>query len=961
MMTGIRPQPRWKPVARAMLAMACAWVMSGQTAAPSEPAKPLPATPIEEDAEISGTRLELRVLADEGGRIDRFRLKNGTANMTGAQGLLIEGFGTPSRYAPARQVDAKLEAVDDPSGRPVLRYSYLCEGPNIDGLQVTRIMEPFPDETGMRVTWTVRNTGDEAQWLAPWTGADVLPGAAARAGDHMDLATDHGVVRVSRTGYHLAVRNWIAATDPEARETLYAVFHADQLHAFLVLWDEKSVQRGFQASMCPLMLRPGDTWSTTYRLAMVRGLTHVNFATDELAVQLDYTPGQLVALIAATRDLPNAEIEARVVAENGRVWKLPRKQFNANPDKLIRCTYPWDAPADGAYDFLARIYLDGKPFPLGADTGSPHGGIDTRFDVGSPSGRPMEAWTDAPYLLERKPATRTARLAFSGQHEVWIVPPVEKIFAEDTFTPDGPANPSITLRLARGEAEGFQLCLRPMTRDWIRPALDVTPLVREGGTERIEPGDVSLRVVGYVPVRIPSHYEGPTGHWPDPLLPGPPKVAERGRNTTLWITLRARRDLPPGEYRGVWRLTGQDEPDRELPVAVRVYPVELPVTPALKTDFGFSEGTALRESRKRGGSLAADRLVDAYVRDAFDHRVTLREPLAFPAPGPGLGEALARYAPRAKAMLASGATQLAVPAPFADAPDQLRVIQEFVKREGLAGRVFCPLAYEPEPPAWDRLRQSLDQWNAIAPDIPTMVSAIGLEPFLPDTAAWWCAHTQMMDAPPAAAILRRVADGRETWWYLSHLPARPYANFFVDYTAVEHRILFWQAWAAGIRGLQYWCVNYVPDGDDPYDTVVDTTPVNGDGLLVYPGAEGPVPSVRWEIIRDGIEDYDLLVLFSAQRRRVAEAGGVDLLARADQLANLSGLFTSMVTFTRDPAPLLQRREALLEWLADADRFLRQPRPEPVALPAEPPASKASPVLPESPGSGPSRNFGPRSR
>ncbi|HPU96360.1 MAG TPA: DUF4091 domain-containing protein [Candidatus Hydrogenedentes bacterium] len=943
------------PYARSLAATGM--LLLAGVAAAQESALPS-ASVIEEDAEISGSRLELRVLADEGGRIDRFRLKNGTSNMTGAQGLLIEGFGTPSRYVPARQVDARLEAVDDPSGRPVLRYSYLCEGPNIDGLQAVRVMEPFPDETGMRVTWTVKNTGSEAQWLAPWVGADVLPGAAARPGDHMDLATDRGIARVNRTGYHLAVRNWIAATDPEARETFYAVFHADQLHAFLVLWDERSVQRGFQASMCPLMLRPGDTWSTTYRLAMVRGLTHVNFATDELAVQLDYASGQLVALLAATRELRNAEIEARVVAENGRVWKLPRKRFDANPDKLIRCTYDWEAPGEGAYDFLARIYLDGRPFPLGADTGSPHGGIDARFDVGTPSGRLMEAWTDAPYLLERKLATHTAQRAFSNGHDVWILPALQKIFAEDRFSPDGPVRSTVTLHMARGERESFQLCLSPGQRDWIRPSLETAPLTREGGTEQILPGDVAVYTVGYVPVRIPSHYEGPTGRWPDPLLPGPPAVAERGRNTTLWVTVQARRELPQGEYRGVWKLTGQDEPDRELLVIARVYPVELPVTPALKTDFGFSEGVALRESRKRNGTLHPDALVSAYVRDALAHRVTLREPLAFPAPGPGLGEALERYASRAKEILAAGATQLAVPSLYADAPDQLRAVQEFVRREGLQGRVFCPFAYEPEPPAWDRIRQALDQWNAVAPDIPAQVSAIGLEPFLPDNAAWWCVHTQMMDAPPAGAILQRIADGRETWWYLSHLPARPYANLFVDFTAVEHRILFWQAWAAGIRGLQYWCINYVPDGDDPFNSVVDATPVNGDGLLVYPGTDGPIPSIRWEILRDGIEDYDLLVRFAAERRRLEALEGVprSLVDRAGQLANLSALFTSMVTFSRNPDPLLKRRIELLEWLADAARVNRQIQLQPVSPPAEsPPSVPASTPAPEK-RTGPSRNF-----
>ena len=43
--------------------------------------------------------------------------------------------------------------------------------------------------------------------------------------------------------------------------------------------------------------------------------------------------------------------------------------------------------------------------------------------------------------------------------------------------------------------------------------------------------------------------------------------------------------------------------------------------------------------------------------------------------------------------------------------------------------------------------------------------------------------------------------------------------------------------------------------------------VNGDGILIYPGANGPLPSIRLENIRDGIEDFELLHAVGVERCR----------------------------------------------------------------------------------------------
>jgi hypothetical protein len=39
---------------------------------------------------------------------------------------------------------------------------------------------------------------------------------------------------------------------------------------------------------------------------------------------------------------------------------------------------------------------------------------------------------------------------------------------------------------------------------------------------------------------------------------------------------------------------------------------------------------------------------------------------------------------------------------------------------------------------------------------------------------------------------------------------------------------------------------------------------SGDGLYIYPGAYGPLSSIRWEALRDGLEDAELLLAAAAE-------------------------------------------------------------------------------------------------
>ncbi|RKY73536.1 MAG: hypothetical protein DRQ14_03995, partial [Candidatus Latescibacterota bacterium] len=92
---------------------------------------------------------------------------------------------------------------------------------------------------------------------------------------------------------------------------------------------------------------------------------------------------------------------------------------------------------------------------------------------------------------------------------------------------------------------------------------------------------------------------------------------------------------------------------------------------------------------------------------------------------------------------------------------------------------------------------------------------------------------------------------------------------------------------------------------------------NGDGSLFYPGPEGPVPSVRSELIRDGIEDYEYFYLL----RDAISRKGVDpeLKAEGERLLDLKEVCPSFTEYTHDPEVLEARRRKVGELLERLNR------------------------------------------
>ena len=160
---------------------------------------------------------------------------------------------------------------------------------------------------------------------------------------------------------------------------------------------------------------------------------------------------------------------------------------------------------------------------------------------------------------------------------------------------------------------------------------------------------------------------------------------------------------------------------------------------------------------------------------------------------------------------------------------------------------------------------------------------------------------------------------------------------FIDHPGTELRLWPWQSWQYGVQGILIWATTYWTSGSafpppkvqDPWTDPMSwsndagATFGNGDGRLLYPPDRdpvagkppvlgGPVDSIRWEMLRDGIQDYEYLYMLR-QKVEAAQSRGdrsATVNAAAALLSVPPEITSDMTTFTSDPRVLLTQREKI---------------------------------------------------
>jgi len=169
-----------------------------------------------------------------------------------------------------------------------------------------------------------------------------------------------------------------------------------------------------------------------------------------------------------------------------------------------------------------------------------------------------------------------------------------------------------------------------------------------------------------------------------------------------------------------------------------------------------------------------------------------------------------------------------------------------------------------------------------------------------------------------------AAHGKELWTYVAG-PTRPYPNLNLDVRAVDYRILPWLCWKFKIKGLLYWSVNWWVKVN-PWESAMTFTNQNGNGCLYYPGKAGPVGSIRLEVLRDGLEDYEFFYLLAENTRRLREAdttgkssGLIEECQAALELTDEVGSLPAY--YTSSSQVIYQKREKIAGLLEETARAL----------------------------------------
>lgn len=568
------------------------------------------------------------------------------------------------------------------------------------------------------------------------------------------------------------------------------------------------------------------------------------------------------------------------------------------------------------------------------------------------------------FLYDPRPGYR---LEGSSALSLWWCESGWKI-GREAAPPDAhkPAKP-VTLSLAGGESESAQIFLRSQQPAHSLLSLTTSPF--QNDQNQPVPITAHLHEVAYVHVTRPTDASSEQGWYPDPLPPlSMPMDIPQNQNLALWLTVHVPPKTPAGYYASSLHLkTSLGE--ARLPLQVRVYGFDLPTEPHLRSAFGL-DVSPLHRYHKVTSEADRKTVYEKYLKNFAEHRISpysffAYSPIDIRFEGQGSNKTaqvdFTRFDEAATKWLdqhqfssfllplrgMGGGTfhsrhlgqlegfEEGTPEHSRLFKDYLGQVERHLKEKGWLHKAYTYWFDEPDPKDYEFVREGMKRIKAAAPGLRRMLTEQP-EPELLGHVEIWCGLTPEWTPQKVRA---RTQAGEEVWWYVCTGPKAPYVTLFIDHPGTAMRLWPWQSWQFGVQGILVWAANYWTSSSafpkslqDPYADPMgyvsgyDYGPGhvgywgNGDGRFVYPprrnpnsatepSLEGPVNSVRWENLRDGMEDYEYFWLLRDRIDSLAKTQDeCELLRQAKALLEVpAAISTDLTRWTTDPRRLLEHR------------------------------------------------------
>lgn len=493
--------------------------------------------------------------------------------------------------------------------------------------------------------------------------------------------------------------------------------------------------------------------------------------------------------------------------------------------------------------------------------------------------------------------------------------------------------------------------------------VSVGPLTRADGPDSITAKNVTWNFVEsiFLEKNTPNRRAGgvtrPAPAWfPDCLSTERECSIAAGARKAVYLTIKIPKETPPGDYRCQVTCSSGDDSVR-LPISLRVYPLSLPeARHVMATEWYSTSQFAKHGDLKPSDEEAFFRMLRAYADNMAEHRqnvfqvsMGLIEGSRSSSDGT-LAFDFGRFDKWAQVFWNTGRMDLletGFVAHFGEGGWSSKeiLLRDYSVREGHSGRTsrvageeylrhFLPAFVRhlrekgwlektlfhicDEPSAHNVLswRKASEFVRRHAPElrridaIETPHCAGELEilvPKLDHLATWYDAYDEA----------RRK--GGELWFYtVGIFQNGDLPNKTVDVPLLESRLMHWINYRFGLRGYLHWGFNAWTD-----DPIKSPGKHCGDGWHVYPGPDGLLNSLRWEQMRNGLQDFECLWLLEQKITELkGRMGGRvgDMITpsrRGEEIA--SRVIRTMHDRTEDPAVLLgARRQAIEETLGLAE-------------------------------------------
>jgi hypothetical protein len=536
---------------------------------------------------------------------------------------------------------------------------------------------------------------------------------------------------------------------------------------------------------------------------------------------------------------------------------------------------------------------------------------------------------------ERLPwVKKEKRIPLAFSNTTFVASSLDRIFPDGFVLRKATSGSAIGILAAKNEFESFQVVVKGGQDVLKAVRLEMGDLKNEKTGSLIPQAYVSWRVVGNVLTQKPYYSVKYVGLWPDPLLSLNVVDVLPGVFQSFWVTVYVPKNADSGVYRGRVKVLAGDGVLAEIPVLLRVFNFALSLESHLKTAFDFyGHITASRYPRRddetpEGYQLRIQELNEKYVLDMLAHRMN---------PILNIDPASDQDMARAEQYRRFGLNNFSIGNrggtfnnnwPSTDEEiEQLKSVYEmYSEKLQMSGLRDFSYIY-----TWDEgeigapiVKKITSMIHQASPKLKNMVCYHGFwdpqkDPDWGKDIDIWCFGMGDFNEIKMK-VLKDL--GMEMWTYVSGPGGSGYPNLAIDFDSIDYRIIPWLCWKHDIKGFLYWCVNWWPYAD-PFKTAMNTKwNQNGNGLLFYPGEDGPIDSLRLEIFRDGMEDYEYLYLL---KQKVEEAKKKNLdpavISKYEKLLTIDkSIVESMWKFTKDTRQFLKYREAVAEAIEELGKI-----------------------------------------